>query len=329
MKNAPGRLLLYWDYELQVGADRSRLGVMQWGREDHRQTEILLDLLDAYGVKSTFAVLGFAAQEGEIPYHAPAKGLRSWVYANIGILDVDAWIWYWHYRKHIFPILQSIQPARILDAGCGTGLWSFYLARQYPRCQVIGIDILEEAVAFCTRSKHASRLDNVEFSSMPFLEMTYHQEFDIILSSFSLHYSYQSDVAILERFARALKPGGCLFLAVPAALSLWNPGAAKRLPASQQEQKYGITVDAKELISHYYSAELTSKLIEAGFDAHQIHHMVGRTGQFAKKLYASSMRNAFFQIAAWPLAFILGWLDSLTSPGQGMALLVLAWTKKI
>ena len=71
--NKPGQLLLYWDYELQAGADSSRIGVKMSGSEDYHQTEKILDLLDEYGVKSVFAVLGFAAQNGELPYHAPAQ----------------------------------------------------------------------------------------------------------------------------------------------------------------------------------------------------------------------------------------------------------------
>jgi hypothetical protein len=66
----PGTLLLYWDYELQCGAERSRGGPKAWGGEDHRQTERLLDLLDKYEMKATFAVLGYAALEGRLPYHA-------------------------------------------------------------------------------------------------------------------------------------------------------------------------------------------------------------------------------------------------------------------
>ncbi|MEJ5202354.1 MAG: polysaccharide deacetylase family protein, partial [Anaerolineales bacterium] len=69
----PGRLLIYWDYELQRGADVSPSGRHDWGIEDFRQTEKLLELLDQYQVKTTFAVVGFAALDGELPYHAPAQ----------------------------------------------------------------------------------------------------------------------------------------------------------------------------------------------------------------------------------------------------------------
>ncbi len=69
----PGRLLIYWDYELQRGADVSPSGRHDWGIEDFRQTEKLLEVLDQYQVKTTFAVVGFAALDGELPYHAPAQ----------------------------------------------------------------------------------------------------------------------------------------------------------------------------------------------------------------------------------------------------------------
>ena len=68
-----GVLLLYWDYELQRGADRSTRGSRDWGVEDYRQTSRLLDLLDKYQMKATFAVIGFAASDGNLPYHAPEQ----------------------------------------------------------------------------------------------------------------------------------------------------------------------------------------------------------------------------------------------------------------
>ena len=74
MKNIKkGKLLLYWDYELQRGADVSRRGCQTWGKDDFYQTKFILDLLDKYEIKATFAALGFAALEGGLPYHAPEQ----------------------------------------------------------------------------------------------------------------------------------------------------------------------------------------------------------------------------------------------------------------
>ena len=51
--------------------------------------------------------------------------------------------------KHLEKILQFIQISdgmRILDLGCGSGYLSFPFARNNPNCEVIGLDIVSEAL---------------------------------------------------------------------------------------------------------------------------------------------------------------------------------------
>lgn len=64
-------LLLYWDYELQKGSDQRFLRNNKWdGYLEHEQTEKILDLLKNLKIKSTFAMLGYAAEKGDLPYHS-------------------------------------------------------------------------------------------------------------------------------------------------------------------------------------------------------------------------------------------------------------------
>ncbi len=65
-----GRVIIYWDYELQNGAD---LVSERWGLEDYKQTKWLLKTLKKYDIKCCFAVLGQAAENGELPYNAPEQ----------------------------------------------------------------------------------------------------------------------------------------------------------------------------------------------------------------------------------------------------------------
>lgn len=71
----PGRLLLFWDYDTQWGADRSRVAPapQHWGPREFDNTERLLDLLAEYDVASCFAAVGAAALPGARPYHDPAQ----------------------------------------------------------------------------------------------------------------------------------------------------------------------------------------------------------------------------------------------------------------
>jgi peptidoglycan/xylan/chitin deacetylase (PgdA/CDA1 family) len=71
----PARLLLFWDYDTQWGADRSRVpgGPKAWGPLEFENTGPLLDLLAKYDVPSCFAIVGSAALPGERPYHDPVQ----------------------------------------------------------------------------------------------------------------------------------------------------------------------------------------------------------------------------------------------------------------
>lgn len=66
-------LLLFWDYDTQWGADRSRSpgGQKKWGYLEFQNTERLLQLHAEYDIKACFAVVGAATLPGERPYHDP------------------------------------------------------------------------------------------------------------------------------------------------------------------------------------------------------------------------------------------------------------------
>jgi peptidoglycan/xylan/chitin deacetylase (PgdA/CDA1 family) len=68
----PGRLMLFWDYDTQWGADRARQsGPQQWGPAEFENSEHLLELLFEYDIRCCFAVVGAAALPGKRPYHDP------------------------------------------------------------------------------------------------------------------------------------------------------------------------------------------------------------------------------------------------------------------
>lgn len=75
---ASAKLLLFWDYDTQWGADRSRSGggPKDWGRLEFENTERLLELHAEYDVNACFAVVGAAALAGERPYHDPEQVKR-------------------------------------------------------------------------------------------------------------------------------------------------------------------------------------------------------------------------------------------------------------
>jgi SAM-dependent methyltransferase len=103
---------------------------------------------------------------------------------------------------------------RLLDAGCGTGCNLLHLS---ARGEGVGVDLSEEALRFCrTRGVRAARGDLL---ALPFRDAS----FDGVTSYDVLYHRWvKDDRAALAELARVLKPGGWLFVRVPALMALWG-----------------------------------------------------------------------------------------------------------
>lgn len=117
-----------------------------------------------------------------------------------------------YFREHPIPLEDD---ARILDAGCGTGLLTLALLRTLPRsAHITAIDLsassLQKAREVVEQElrrgrAHQARFLQANLLSLPFADET----FDFIATSGALEYVSLRDG--LAELARVLKPGGHLF----------------------------------------------------------------------------------------------------------------------
>jgi ubiquinone/menaquinone biosynthesis C-methylase UbiE len=101
---------------------------------------------------------------------------------------------------------------RVLDAGCGLGSASFWLA-EHRRAQVTGINIVASQIADCQKFAKKKAAQNVvflqaDFCKMPFSENT----FDVVWACESVCHAADKSAFYGEAF-RVLKPGGRLVMA--------------------------------------------------------------------------------------------------------------------
>jgi SAM-dependent methyltransferase len=116
--------------------------------------------------------------------------------------------------------LQLRPNARLLDVGCGSGGPTLHVARR-TRCQVVGLELYEEAVAEATRlageaslERQASFLQADASETLPFED----RSFDALLCLDSINH-LPDRRRVLEDWARLLRPGGRLLFTDPVVIT--------------------------------------------------------------------------------------------------------------
>lgn len=139
------------------------------------------------------------------------------IYQQMRRVEDRHW-WFVGRRRIVAAVIQSLslpQPARILDAGCGTG-GSLALLRRYGRVEGLEMDTMARELA--NERQLGEILPGHLPDALPFAE----QSFDLIVLLDVLEHT-ADDAASLAALARLLKPGGSIVLTVPAFAFLWGP----------------------------------------------------------------------------------------------------------
>lgn len=161
----------------------------------------------------------------------------------------------WYYRalhEHIRRELQArlpAGPARLLDAGCGTGGLIRRLTPRQPEWQWTGVDVEPLACALA-REAGANDVREASVTALPFTDA----EFDAVVSADVL-YHLDDDETALREMARVLRPGGLAVINVPAHRWLWS--------------YHDVAVHGRR---RYVRGELADKLSRAGLRPRHLTH---------------------------------------------------------
>src|SRR5262245_24776318 len=124
--------------------------------------------------------------------------------ARVSTLGLDTW---WKAK-----ILKKIPraPKRILEQASGTGILTCKIARRYPECQVIGVELQEDYLRIARHKLKALGLDNVELIQGRAEDVVLEGEFDCIVSDYLAKY-VDLDVLVANAW-KMLRPGGLLIM---------------------------------------------------------------------------------------------------------------------
>jgi ubiquinone/menaquinone biosynthesis C-methylase UbiE len=103
------------------------------------------------------------------------------------------------------------RPIRVLDVGCGTGVFAARIRQELPQARVWGIDLVSGMLVKGSDRwrRHAGQIQPLQGDSerLPFAEAT----FDFVTCANSFHHYPHQDRAVAEMH-RVLKPGGRLMI---------------------------------------------------------------------------------------------------------------------
>lgn len=207
--------------------------------------------------------------------------------------------------------------SRVLDAGSGSGVLSFELARRFPTAKVLGVDLLQEAVEACVHMAQRSGTPNVSFRQGYVENLEEEDIFDLILCIDLLEH-IQDDLATLKGLFRSAAPGALLILHVPALY--------RRYPVWKKSLNFQVETHVR---TGYESHEIREKVLRSGFFirkmgftygfwetlANNISYMITRARMENRKLYA----------LAFPLLYLVSLLGFRGRPKKlGAGIFVVA-----
>jgi len=166
-----------------------------------------------------------------------------------------------------------------LDMGCGTGVFSLYLASKNGR--VIGVDGSDDMLAYCEKQRQSRGLDNLRFMQgrLPNVDTRGQENADLIISSSVLEYVDDLDGA-LALFGRLLKPNAHLIVSMPNQFSVSRTYERLRYRATGYPTIY-------KYILHFTSpGGLQRKVMPHGLELLEAHHYTHYTkgAQLARAL---------------------------------------------
>jgi len=164
------------------------------------------------------------------------------------LAEVEDRMWYFRsLHRHVFREVARFVPAaksaHLLDAGCGTGGLMLRLRSMAPAWRVTGLDYSSLACDLA-RQRTGSEVVQASITELPFPDAT----FDAVLLADVLSQVDEPARALAEAF-RCLRPGGPLFVNVPAFPWMWS-----------------YHDDSCQVRHRYVRRELTTRLAEAGFE---------------------------------------------------------------
>lgn len=204
----------------------------------------------------------------------------------------------------------------ILDAGCGSGVFSYELAKQHPTAKVVGVELEQELVDRDNHNARAAGLTNLSFQQGDVTKLDFDAEFDLVVSVDNLEH-VEDDIGAMRTLFAALKPGGTLVV--------HTPGYERRWLFFKRRVNFDVPGHVRP---GYRAEELATKLRDAGFVVRKYQYTYGPvetwTNNISYLISGADQRNKPLYAAVFPLLLAISWFGQWSRPRWGAGVLAIA-----
>ena len=248
--------------------------------------------------------------------------LRKVFYGLLDLLLLRAWHVHRELRKWRKGKGDSIN---ILDAGSGYGQHSYYLAGKNKNWRVLAVDVKDEQVADCNQFFQRVGRTNVKFEVADLTKFRHDNTYDLAISVDVMEHILEDEL-VFQNICTSLKPGGMLLISTPS-----DQGGS-----DVHEEGEGSFID-EHVRDGYNIVDIQEKLKRAGFSKTEALYSYGTPGKISWRLSMKwpiqllGVSKVFFIIIpfyfliTYPFAYLLNWVDTLTTHKTGTGLIVKAW----
>jgi len=224
------------------------------------------------------------------------------------------------FMRVVRQIVEEIGFRCVLDAGCGKGKYSFWLAREYPDAEISAFDLSEEKIAFCKAVQPQVGTPNITFFVRDVLSHRTEGVYDFIFSNHVLEHIAENRLAVAN-LVSSLREGGVIYIAMPTA-------EQKRLPLAKWFLGSYEEWERAEHVGQVFTlVSLCSELESLGCTILLAKHTSGFWDELRfelQEMALSYFRSRVLFALLYPMLRLFGIMDASVEHSRGNVIVVLA-----
>lgn len=248
--------------------------------------------------------------------------LRKLFYNLLDLLLLRAW----HVHKELrLWIRENKNATDILDAGAGFGQYTYWLNRKNPEWKILSVDVKDEQVADCNNFFQKIGSHYVRFKVGDLTKYVMENTYDLIVCVDVMEH-IEEDVQVFKNYYASMKSGAMLLISTPSDQGGSDVHGSGESSFIEEHVRDG-----------YNITEIQNKLNNAGFQKTYGRYQYGTPGKIAWRLsmkYPILMLGKsklffiilpFYYLVAYPVSFVLNYMDTYSHHKTGTGLIVKAW----